>query len=150
MNALYSSKILDLAADIPPARRLPHPQASAVKRSRLCGSEVTVDLEVADGQVSDFGMEAKACALGQTSASIVAREIVGSTPDELRAVAAAMRAMLKEGGAAPEGRWSDLGYLEGVKDYPARHASTLLVFDAVLDCLDQAAGADEAALHGGV
>lgn len=137
MDSLYSGKILDFAADIPRARRLEAPQASAFKRSRLCGSEVTVDLNLEDGRVSDFGMEAKACALGQASASILAHGVIGSAPEELRALAATMRAMLKEGGPAPAGRWADLALLQPVKDYPQRHASTLLVFDAVIDCLDQ-------------
>ncbi|MEL7030497.1 MAG: iron-sulfur cluster assembly scaffold protein [Pseudomonadota bacterium] len=148
MDTLYSSKILDYAADIPRARRLEAPAASAFKRSRLCGSEVTVDLDVEAGRVSDFGMEAKACALGQCSASIVAQTIVGSTPEELRRVASAMRAMLKEGGPPPEGRWAELAILEPVKDYPQRHASTLLVFEAVVDCLDQIEGRERAAAPG--
>ena len=146
MDALYSGKILDFAADIPEARRLETPDATAFKRSRLCGSEMTVDLNVEDGRVSDFGMIAKACALGQCSASILAQHLIGAAPAELRDIAVQMRAMLKDGGPPPSGEWADLGLLQPVKDYPQRHASTLLAFDAVVDCVDQieAASAAEA------
>lgn len=140
ISDLYSGGILDAAAAIPPVRRLDNPQASAKKISRVCGSEVVVDLSLADGVVSDFGMQARACALGQAAASIVARNIVGASPDELFRLRDEMRAMLKEGGPPPSGeRWKDLALLEAIRDYPQRHASTLLVFEAVCDCLEQIA-----------
>ncbi|MEO1241073.1 MAG: iron-sulfur cluster assembly scaffold protein [Pseudomonadota bacterium] len=140
ISDLYSGGILDAAAAIPPARRLDHPQASAVKISRVCGSEVEVDLSLKDGAVAEFGMAARACALGQAAASIVARNIIGATPDELYTLRDQMRAMLKEGASPPAGkRWKDLALLESIRDYPQRHASTLLVFEAVCDCLDQLA-----------
>ncbi|MBY0422186.1 MAG: iron-sulfur cluster assembly scaffold protein [Parvularculaceae bacterium] len=137
MNDLYSDRILAAAASIPPARRLPAPDASATKMSRVCGSEVTVDLSMKDGRVVDMGLEARACALGQASASIVARNIVGADAEELRRLRDAMRAMLKSDGPAPQGaRWGELEALRPIKEYPQRHASTLLVFDAVAACLD--------------
>ncbi len=140
ISELYSGGILDAAAAIPPAHRLPQPDATARKVSRICGSEVTVDIKLEDGVVAAFGMEAKACALGQASASIVARNIIGAAPDEFYALREQMRAMLKENGAPPSGkRWTELALLEPIRDYPQRHASTLLVFEAVCDCLDQLA-----------
>ena len=99
--------------------------------SKLCGSTVTVDLVMKGDVVTDYGQTVRACLLGQTSASVMGREVVGSSATELRAVGATMRKMLKEGGLAPSGRWADLAVLEPVRDYKARHASTLLVFDAV-------------------
>ena len=138
ISDLYSDGILDAAAAIPPAERLPSPQATAKKVSRVCGSEVEVDLSLDNGIVSEFGMSAKACALGQASASIVARNIIGASERELYRLRDEMRAMLKEGGAAPTGeRWQDLSMLAAVKEYPQRHTSTLLIFEAVCDCLDQ-------------
>lgn len=140
ISELYSDGILDAAAAIPPAHRLEAPQATAMKVSRVCGSEVEVDLSLEDGVVSAFGMSARACALGQASASILARHIVGASADELRGLRNEMRAMLKEGGQPPVGeRWKELAMLEPIREYPQRHASTLLVFDAVVDCLDQIA-----------
>lgn len=140
ISDLYSGGILDAAAAIPPARRLDNPQARAKKISRVCGSEVEVDLSLSDGAVSDFGMQARACALGQAAASIVARNIIGASPDELFQLRDEMRAMLKENGPPPSGdRWKDLALLEAIREYPQRHASTLLVFDAVCDCLEQIA-----------
>lgn len=138
IGELYSDKILAAASAIPPARRLDAPDASAKKVSRVCGSEVEVDLSLENGRVSEFGIEARACALGQAASSIVARNIVGATPDELYRLRDEMRAMLKEGAPPPNGeRWAELAALEPIRDYPQRHASTMLVFEAVADCLDQ-------------
>ena len=137
INDVYNTRILELAADIPRLHRLDHPQASATAHSKLCGSTITVDLCVTDGRVSDFGHDVKACALGQASSSIMARNVVGSTAEELRGVREAVRAMLKDGAAPPQGKWADVAVLEPVRDYKARHASTLLTFDAVVKALDE-------------
>jgi NifU-like protein involved in Fe-S cluster formation len=48
-----------------------------------------------------------------------------------------MLAMLKADGEGPEGRFEDMRYLRPVKDYKARHASTMLTFDAVVDAIGQ-------------
>jgi len=134
---IYSQRILELAAALPRTQRLAAPEATARAHSKLCGSTVTVDL-VMDGEVvTDYGQSVKACLLGQSSASVMGREVVGSTAGELREVGAAMRKMLKESGPPPEGKWRDLAVLEPVRDYKARHASTLLVFDAVEDAIRQ-------------
>ena len=144
---LYSDKILDIAGNAPQPGRLAAPQASARKVSRVCGSLIDVDVVVTDGIISAYGHEVSACALGQTSAAIVAREIVGTPVETFLAVSQQMRDMLKGEGQTPDGKWSDLGYLEAVRDFPARHASTLLVFEAVADALkkidtDQRAAAE--------
>lgn len=143
MNELYNQRILKLAADIPHIGRLDAPQATADAVSRLCGSKVHVELSLgADGTVDAFAHELEACALGQASSSVMAREIIGCGPQELRAVGDAMRAMLKQDGPPPKdsergGKWSDLEVLEPVREFKNRHASTLLTFDAVEDCLAQ-------------
>ena len=137
IDDVYNAKILDFAGNIPRIGRLAHPDASATAHSKLCGSWVIVDLTVANDIVTDFAHDVKACALGQASASIMARHVIGATSGELRIVREAMRKMLKENGPAPEGRFAELKFLEPVRDYKARHASTLLTFDAVVDCLDQ-------------
>jgi len=135
LNTVYNQRILELAGNIPRLGRLDDAQASATAHSRLCGSTVTVDLKLADGKVSDFAHDVKACALGQASSSIMARNIIGATPDELRAVRETVRRMLKENGAPPEGKWADIQVLVPVREYKARHASTLLTFDAVVEAL---------------
>jgi NifU-like protein involved in Fe-S cluster formation len=139
IDDVYNAKILDFAGNIPCTARLNDPDASAKAHSKLCGSTVTVDLKMDGDIVSDYGHEVKACALGQASSSIMARNIVGASAEELREVREQMIAMLKHDGPASTGRFADLQYLMPVKDYRARHASTLLVFDAVVDCLDQIA-----------
>lgn len=137
LDDIYNARILDYAGNISHIGRLENPDATATAHSKLCGSTVIVDLKLGDGVVTDFAHVVKACALGQASSSIMARSIVGATAGELRAVREAMRLMLKEGGAPPAGRFEALKYLEPVRDYKARHASTLLTFDAVVDALDQ-------------
>ena len=144
IDGVYNKRILELAADIPRLGRLADPQGSATAHSRLCGSTITVDLSLEEGKVCEFAQELKACALGQASASILARHILGATPGELRALRETMRKMLKENGPPPDGRWADLSALEPVRDYKARHASTLLPFDAVVGALDKIEGAGPA------
>lgn len=144
LNDIYNRRILELAGDIPHLGRLPHPDGTATAHSKLCGSTVTVDVALRDGKVADFAHDVKACALGQASSSIMARNIVGSTPEELRDLREQMRRMLKENGAPPAGKWADCAVLEPVRDYKARHASTLLTFDAVVSALDKIGAQDEA------
>lgn len=137
LNDIYTRRILTLASDIPHLGRLGEPDASATAHSKLCGSTITVDLAMAGDMVRDFAHEVRACALGQASASVMGQLVIGSTAQELRDIREIMRRMLKQGGPAPAGRWEALAALEPVRDYPARHASTLLVFDAVADALAQ-------------
>lgn len=137
IDDVYNTKILGFAGNITRIGRLEQPDATAKAHSKLCGSTVTVDLKMQDGVVTDFAHEVKACALGQASSSIMARNIIGASAAELRAVRETMLKMLKENGPPPEGRFEDLKYLEPVRDYTARHASTMLTFDAVVDCLNQ-------------
>ena len=137
LDEVYNTRILELAASIPRSTRLSDPHATTSAHSKLCGSTVTVDLKMDADEVTDFGQTVKACLLGQASASVMGREIVGSTSSELRRVTKVMRDMLKNDGPPPTGRWSDLIVLQPVKDYKARHASTLLVFDAVEAAIDE-------------
>ncbi|MEL7544040.1 MAG: iron-sulfur cluster assembly scaffold protein [Pseudomonadota bacterium] len=144
LSDLYSERILALAADIPRTRRLTAPDATAEAHSKLCGSQIVVDMSMQDGVVTDYGQSVKACLLGQTAASVMGHNIIGRSAEELRAVGDVMRDMLKRGGPAPTGDWADLGVLETVRDYPQRHMSALLVFDAVEDALRQIASKDRA------
>ena len=138
LNDMYNQRILELAGNIPRLGRLSDADASATAHSKLCGSTVTVDVKVADGRISDFAHDVKACALGQAASSIMARNIIGATPAELRDIREIVRRMLKENGAPPpEGRWQDIRVLEPVREYKARHASTMLTFDAVVEALDR-------------
>jgi NifU-like protein involved in Fe-S cluster formation len=137
LDDIYNRRILELAADIPRLGRLAAPMATAVAHSKLCGSKVTVDLVMENGVVTDFAHDVKACALGQASSSIMARHVIGADAAELRQLRDDVRRMLKENGPSPEGRWADARVLEPVRDFKARHASTLLTFDAVVDAVGQ-------------
>ena len=137
LNEVYNKRIIELAGNIPRLGRLGDPDASATAHSKLCGSTVTVDLKMSGDEVTDFAHDVKACALGQASSSIMARNVIGAKADELRGLREAVRKMLKEDGAPPSGKWADIAVLEPVRDYKARHASTLLTFDAVIDAIGQ-------------
>ena len=149
LNEVYNRRIIELAGTIPRIGRLPDPDASATAHSRLCGSTVTIDLKMDGDKVSDFAHEVKACALGQASSSIMASHIVGSNAEELRALREGVRKMLKENAPPPappaSGRWADIAVLEPVRDFKARHASTMLTFDAVVSAIDQIAAKRAAA-----
>lgn len=148
IDDLYSDRILTLAANMPRAGRLARPDASAERVSKLCGSRVTVDLALEDDRVVDFAQDVKACALGQASAAVLGAHVIGATVAELQLARDQLSAMLKSDGPPPAGRFADLAVLQPVKDYPARHASTLLAFEAVLAAARQAATRTSLAVTG--
>ena len=140
IDDLYSAKLLALAANMPRAGRLDSPDASAEKVAKLCGSRVVVDVVMDGDRVADFAQDVKACALGQASAAVLGANVIGASLSELELARGQFRAMLKDGASAPDGRFSDLAMLAPVKDYPARHASTLLAFEAVTEAVRTATG----------
>jgi NifU-like protein involved in Fe-S cluster formation len=133
IDDLYSARILKLAANMPRAGRLKTPGGTSEKVSRLCGSRVVVDVVVADGRVVDFAQDVRACALGQAAAAILGEHVAGASVEEIEAGRDALRAMLRGEGGPPTGRFADLAVLEQVRDFPARHASTLLAFEAAAE-----------------
>jgi NifU-like protein involved in Fe-S cluster formation len=137
MDDIYNSRILELAGNIERTGAMEDADATSEKHSKLCGSKVRVFLKMKDGVIEDFSQQVRACALGQASSSVMARHVVGASADDVRGAREAMFAMLKDGGEGPEGRFEEMRILKPVKDYKARHASTMLTFDAVIDCLDQ-------------
>ena len=140
MIKLYSGRILALAADIPHLGRLDAPQASVKRRSPLCGSQVTVDLDMADGRVARFAQDVKACALGQAAAAVVGQAVLGRTGAELARAAAQLRAMLTEGGPVPDAPFDGFEVLVPARDYRNRHASILLAIEAAAEAAAQAEG----------
>ncbi|WP_370673724.1 iron-sulfur cluster assembly scaffold protein [Pleomorphomonas sp. PLEO] len=141
LDDVYNAHILELAGNIGRVGRLAGPDATATRHSKLCGSRITVDLRLEGDVVADYAHEVKACALGQAAAAVMAKNVVGATSAELRQARDEMFAMLKEGAAPPAGRFAELRYLEPVRDFKARHTSTMLVFEAVVACLDDIAAA---------
>jgi len=145
IDELYSAKILTLAANLPCAGRLPKPEASAEKVSKLCGSRVVVEVVMDGPRVVEFAQDVKACALGQAAAAVLGAHVIGAEVSEIEMARDAFRAMLKHGASAPDGRFADLFMLEPVKDYPARHASAMLAFEATAQaCAAAIAGATTA------
>lgn len=145
---LYSGRILALAADIPHAGRLDAPMASAKRRSPLCGSTVTVDLDVAEGRVSRFGQEVKACALGQAAAAVLGAVVIGRSRAELEAALAELRAMLKSGGPVPAAPFDGFEVLLPAREYRNRHASILLALEATVEAFAAAEATACAQMNG--
>ncbi len=148
IDDIYSTRLFELASDIPRSTRLAAADATASAHSKLCGSTIEVDVKLADGRIVDYGQTVTACLLGQAAAAIVGAHIVGTPLAEFHDVAARMRAMLKEGGPPPAGRWADLALLQPVKDYKNRHGSVLLVFEAIEKALGGIAAAPHAVFRG--
>lgn len=139
---LYSNRILGLAADIPHHGRLDTPDATVKKRSPLCGSTVTVDVQIADGRISGFGQDVKACALGQAAAAVTGGAIVGRSLEEVTGARDALRAMLKENGPVPSAPFDEFEVLEPARDYKNRHASILLSIEAAVEAMELALQSD--------
>ncbi|MFQ5565443.1 MAG: iron-sulfur cluster assembly scaffold protein [Paracoccaceae bacterium] len=135
---LYSQRILALAAEIPRVGRLDHPQGSAMRRSPLCGSTVTVDVALEDGRIADFAQDVKACALGQSSASVLGAHAIGRARNEIEAARDQLKAMIKADGPAPDAPFEELEVLRPARDYKNRHASILLAWEATLAAMDEA------------
>ncbi|WBU62879.1 iron-sulfur cluster assembly scaffold protein [Paracoccus aerodenitrificans] len=138
MMQLYSKRILALAADIPHLGTIESPQGSAKRRSPQCGSTVTAHLRMENGRISDFGQEVRACALGQASAAVLGQNVLGASRDDIERGTRELTAMLKENGPVPAAPWDGLEVLIPARDYPNRHASILLAWQATLEAMDQA------------
>lgn len=137
LDSVYNAKILEYAGNIEHVGELDQPDATSRVHSKLCGSTVDVSLNMDGGIVTDFAHKIKACALGQAASSIMARVVVGSSSQELRELKDTMYKMLKEEGEPPAGKFEEFKFLEPVREYKARHASALLTFDAVVNCIDE-------------
>ena len=134
---LYSQRILAIAATIPLTDRLENPDATVRKRSPLCGSTVEVDVGVSNDVVTAYGQDVKACALGQTSASILGAHVIGLTKDQITLGRDQLFAMLKTNGAIPDAPFNDLEVLLPAREYSNRHASIMLAFEATLEAINQ-------------
>jgi NifU-like protein involved in Fe-S cluster formation len=138
---LYHNRVLELAADIPHVGRLEKPQGTSLKVSRVCGSTVEVDVKLdAEGRIAEIAVEPKACALGQAATSILTRHAVGRSLAEIEVARDALRAMLKDGAEPPDGEFWELRHLQPVREYPPRHTSTMLAFDAAVEAMRKALG----------
>ena len=136
---LYSGRILALAADIPHLERLDAPHATVKRRAPLCGSTVTVDIQLANGRITAYGQDVKACALGQAAASVVGANIIGCSREQVESARDALLNMLKSDGPAPSAPFDGLEVLRPARDYKNRHASIMLTLEATLEAMDDAA-----------
>lgn len=145
MNApLYNAEILRLTTAIPHDQRLTDPMASVERRSPICGSRVTVDVNLdAEGRVAEIGMLVRACALGQASAALLANHVVGRDATELAAMRDRLTEWLATGeGAAPD--WPGIDVFAPALPYTARHPSIRLAFEAAAQAAEEAAFAEAA------
>ena len=137
LESLYNDRLLALAGDIPLTERLEAPQATVKLTSPICGSRITVDLDLEDGKVARFGQTVRACTLGQAAASVMARHVLGAAPQDLRRQREIMRKLLKEGAEPGAEAWEEIALFSPAKDFKSRHGSVLLAFDAVAKALDE-------------
>lgn len=136
---LYHNRVLELAADIPHVGALADAEGSSLKVSRVCGSTVQVDVKLdSEGRIAAIAVDPKACALGQAATSILARRAIGRSLAEMEAARDALKAMLKDGAEPPQGEFWELRHLQPVREYPPRHTSTMLAFEAVVEAMKQA------------
>ncbi|MFQ5439637.1 MAG: iron-sulfur cluster assembly scaffold protein [Paracoccaceae bacterium] len=135
---LYSGRILALAASIPLTGRLENPDGSARRRAPHCGSAVTVDLRLNAGQITAFAQDVKACALGQSAASVLGAHVIGCNREEIARLRDDLRAMLKDGADAPAAPFEELGALLPARAFENRHSSILLAIDATLGAIEDA------------
>ena len=140
LDELYTKDVLRQAAMISRTGQLDAPDASAKRVSPVCGSRISVDLRMKDGVITDYAQDIHACALGQSSASILAAGIIGKTPDDLANVAQQMRRMLLDDGSPPNEPWDNFAILESVRDHKARHGAVMLALEATLDAAAQITG----------
>lgn len=136
---LYSGRILALAADIPHLGRLDAPDATVKRRSPLCGSAVTVDVQMHDGKLSALGQDVKACALGQAAAAVAGGAALGAPLDVITKGRDQLRAMLKENGPVPDAPFDGFDVLAPAVDYKNRHASIMLSMEAIAEAMENAA-----------
>ncbi|WP_295042576.1 iron-sulfur cluster assembly scaffold protein [uncultured Paracoccus sp.] len=134
---LYSRRILALTTTMPHLGALPDFDGKAMRRSPQCGSSVTAYVVMDGDRIADFGQEVRACALGQASASVLGQAVIGRSRAEIAATREALRTMLTAGGNPPSAPFAELEALLPARDYPNRHASILLAWDATLDAIDQ-------------
>ncbi|MGR3722286.1 iron-sulfur cluster assembly scaffold protein [Abyssibius alkaniclasticus] len=139
LMALYSQRILALAAGIPRAERLESPDVTVRRRAPLCGSTVTVDLVLDGDTIRDYGQDVKACALGQAAASVLGAVVIGRNRAEIARAHDQLLAMLKEGGPVPDAPFDGFEVLLPARDYKNRHASIMLALGATREALDTAA-----------
>ena len=132
ITKLYSERVLNLATNIPHKGKLENYDACALERSPLCGSVVKVELKINGGKISAFAQDIKACALGQASAAIVGKNILGKSYSEIEKARDQLRNMLKTGANPPEEPFQELEVLIPAKQHKNRHASIMLVLEATL------------------
>jgi NifU-like protein involved in Fe-S cluster formation len=131
--ALYNSTILRLATAIPHQQRLPDAQASAERRSPICGSRVIVDVRLdSEGRVAALGQEVRACALGQASAALMGNHAIGRSLAELDAARDALTGFLA-GERDDPGDWPGLDIFAPARPHSARHPSIRLAFEAIAE-----------------
>jgi len=136
---LYNTDILSLSSTLK-NERLVDPDGTSRKVSKLCGSWVEIDINILDGRISESALRVQACALGQASAAILKENIIGASKEDILNARDGLRAMLKDGGSPPKGRFKRLALLVDVAAYPARHTSTMLAFNAALEAMEVASG----------
>ncbi len=134
---LYTNNILALASTIPITTRLEHPDISVTKRTAICGSSITLDLNIEKAKITEVGLDIKACALGQASACIFTTHAIGTDIDTILELRENLKTFLKMGKFLIKEPFTRYRYFEPAQKVPYRHDSVLLVLDASIEALQK-------------
>ena len=136
MNApLYTLEVLRLAGSLPEPVTLERVDGSAELRSPTCGSTVYSEVQLKDGRVTALSQQVQACAFGQASAALVARNAPARNRNEIAAALDQLAAWLSgDRSASPD--WPGIDALAPARSRQSRHGAILLPFRALLAAMD--------------
>lgn len=137
MDDLYTTRLLELASDIPHQGRLDAPDASVKRQAKLCGSTIEVDLSMKEGRVLKFAQDVEACALGKAAAAVLGRQIIGLDGQTIRRGRNILKAILMGDPETPSAPWKELQVFNGLETYKHRHGSVMLAFEAVVEAIER-------------
>jgi nitrogen fixation NifU-like protein len=135
IDELYKEIILDHYKSPRNKRALTEPTLTGSGNNPLCGDEVTVFANVADGTVTELTYQGAGCSISQSSASMMTEAVQGQTVDEARDLASRFRSMMAGELDPDEATFGDLVALKGVVKYPIRIKCAVLAWDTLQDTL---------------
>ncbi len=136
LDELYNKKILQLASGLNKNIRISNADGSAIVKSHICGSRITIDIKMKNNIISAYGHKVRACTLGQVSAAIMMENAIGQSKSELLKLHSQMSSMLNGGDDLPNGCWKGLKILQPAKNFKIRHGSIMLPFNAIIAAIE--------------
>lgn len=142
LREIYQEVILDHNRQPRNRGILEHPTHEAEGYNPLCGDQIHLTIEVADGKIANIAFEGHGCAISTASSSLMTEYLKGIAVKEAEALFEAFHCRLMDEPCAEEIRDKDLGKLEalqGVKEFPIRVKCATLPWHTMIAALHQAA-----------